>query len=70
MAAAADSPDWAGLADRLESLANDLMTAVGDRPSAPGEHDNERELDTQVLQLWSLSLSHYAIQIRQMKCVR
>jgi hypothetical protein len=67
--------DWAALADRLEALADDLLQATGVAADGSdlgvpthGAYDAASELDTQAIQLWSLSLTHYAIQIRQMKC--
>jgi len=49
-------PDWNGMADRLDGLAEDLMAAAPDF----GE-----ELDQAAMELWSITLRHYAIQLRQ-----
>lgn len=48
-------PDWIVLADRLEDLADDLMSAA---PAAPDE--TERQL----LELHAISLRHIARRLR------
>jgi hypothetical protein len=48
-------PDWNGLADRLEELAGELMSAA---PAAPDE--TERQL----MELHAISLRHIARRLR------
>jgi len=48
-------PDWIALADRLEDLADDLMSAA---PAAPDE--TERQL----MELHAISLRHIARRLR------
>ena len=49
------APDWNSLADRLEVLAEDLMTAA---PTAPDE------TELQLMQLHAISLRHIARRLR------
>lgn len=49
------APDWDSLADRLEVLADDLMTAA---PAAPDE------TELQLMQLHAISLRHIARRLR------
>ena len=49
-------PDWTDMATRLDDLADDLMAAA---PAFGGE------LDEAAMELWSITLQHYAIQLRQ-----
>jgi hypothetical protein len=50
-----DTPDWNDLADRIDTLADDLAKAAG----SAGEDDAE------MINLWARGLKHYAIQLRQ-----
>lgn len=50
------APDWTGMADRLGALAADLQAA------APSFGD---DLDEAAMELWAITLQHYAIQLRQ-----
>ena len=49
-------PDWRDRADRLDGLSDDLMAAA---PDFGGE------LDTAAMELWSLTLRHYGMLLRQ-----
>ena len=55
MSETAAPPDWNSLADRLEVLAEDLMTAA---PAAPDE------TEPQLMQLHAVSLRHIARRLR------
>ena len=55
MSKAPPVPDWDSLADRLEALADDLMTAA---PAAPDE------TELQLMQLHAISLRHIARRLR------
>jgi hypothetical protein len=50
-----DTPDWNELADRIDTLADDLAEAA----ATAGEDDEE------MINLWARGLKHYAIQLRQ-----
>ena len=50
------APDWNEMALRLDGLADDLMAAA---PAFGGD------LDEAAMELWSITLQHYAIQLRQ-----
>lgn len=54
-AAGAAKPDWNGLADKLEALADELMAAA---PAAPDE--TERQL----MELHAISVRHIARRLR------
>lgn len=56
MMATSDTPDWNGMATRLDGLADELMAAA---PNFGGE------LDEAAMELWAVTLQHYAIQLRQ-----
>jgi hypothetical protein len=51
----AAAPDWQDLADRIDTLADDLIAAAA----------TTNEDDEEMIVLWARGLKHYAIQLRQ-----
>ncbi len=50
------SPDWQALAERLDTLSEEIMTASGALPD---------DLDNQLVQLQAVTLRHYAHHLRE-----
>jgi hypothetical protein len=50
-----ETPDWNDLADRIDTLADDLAKAAA----------SASEDDEEMINLWARGLKHYAIQLRQ-----
>lgn len=51
-----DCPDWQALADRLDALSEDIMSAA----DALGD-----DMDNQIVQLQAVTLRHYAHHLRE-----
>lgn len=52
-----DTPDWNGLADRLEALSEELLAAAGHVEDVADDH---------LLQLQSVTLKHYSMNLRML----
>lgn len=55
MSEAAPRPDWNGLADKLEAVADELMNAAPDAPD---------ETEGQLMELHAISVRHIARRLR------
>jgi hypothetical protein len=49
------TPDWEGLAARIDALSDDLMSVASHAPD---------DLETTMMELQALSFRHYAIRLR------